>query len=94
MHVHLHQHGILHAKTVSVDDHFAMIGTANLDRRSLFLNYELALILYSSDVATTLCTVQQRYLEQSRCLERCSWQARPISQQLIEHTAKLLSPLL
>ena len=36
---------MLHAKAVIVDD-LAIIGSANMDMRSLFLNYEVALFLY------------------------------------------------
>jgi cardiolipin synthase len=35
--------GMLHAKAVLVDDKIAVVGSANFDMRSLFLNYEVAL---------------------------------------------------
>jgi len=54
IHIHLHQRGVLHAKSMSVDDAIAMVGTANFDLRSLYLNYELALFFYSNDIASTL----------------------------------------
>jgi cardiolipin synthase len=38
------QPGMLHAKAVIIDD-LCMIGSANMDMRSLFLNYEVALFL-------------------------------------------------
>ena len=38
-----YQPGMLHAKCVLVDQALAVIGSANLDMRSLFLNYEIAL---------------------------------------------------
>lgn len=38
----LHGPGVLHAKLVLVDGRRAMVGSANLDMRSLFLNYEVA----------------------------------------------------
>jgi cardiolipin synthase len=34
---------MLHAKTLLVDDELAVVGSANFDMRSLFLNYEIAL---------------------------------------------------
>jgi cardiolipin synthase len=37
---------MIHAKAVVVDDDLAFAGTANLDERSLFLNYELMVALY------------------------------------------------
>jgi cardiolipin synthase len=37
---------MLHAKVVVIDDQLALAGSANLDLRSLFLNYELMLAFY------------------------------------------------
>jgi len=42
---------MLHAKAVVIDDGLALSGTANLDSRSLFLNYELMVAFYAvSDI--------------------------------------------
>ena len=45
--VMLHAPVMLHAKIVLFDDQLAVIGSANMDMRSLFLNYELALFVWS-----------------------------------------------
>ncbi len=37
---------MVHAKAVVVDDELALVGSANLDARSLFLNYELMVAFY------------------------------------------------
>lgn len=39
--------GMVHAKLVLMDDELAVIGSANMDMRSLFLNYETAMMVYS-----------------------------------------------
>lgn len=38
--------GMIHAKVVVIDDELALAGTANLDERSLFLNYELMVAFF------------------------------------------------
>jgi len=39
--------GMMHAKSILVDNVFAVIGSANLDMRSLFLNFEISLFFTS-----------------------------------------------
>ncbi len=45
--VFLYDGGMLHAKATVMDDHLATIGTANVDSRSLFLNFECTTFFYS-----------------------------------------------
>jgi cardiolipin synthase len=40
---------MLHGKLIVVDDHLALAGSANLDSRSLFLNYELMVAFHDAD---------------------------------------------
>ena len=42
--------GLLHAKTLTIDRDLAIITTANVDRRSFELNFEVSLLVYDSDV--------------------------------------------
>jgi cardiolipin synthase len=52
--VHRYQPGMMHAKFVLVDQRFALFGSANIDARSLFLNYESTLIAYDAASVATL----------------------------------------
>jgi cardiolipin synthase len=48
--------GMLHAKAVLVDEDLAVVGSANFDLRSLYLDYEVALLLYGAAEARWLAT--------------------------------------
>jgi cardiolipin synthase len=43
---------MVHAKAVLVDDELALVGSANLDGRSLFLNYEMMIAFYDQPAVT------------------------------------------
>jgi cardiolipin synthase len=45
---------MLHAKTIVVDDTVAMVGTANLDNRSVRLNFEIAAAFYDAGIVAEL----------------------------------------
>jgi cardiolipin synthase len=94
--VHIHQHrvGLLHAKTMSVDDALAFVGSANFDVRSFFLNFELSLLLYGPDAAARLRAAQRQYLNESTVLAGSEWVRRPRSVRFAEDVASLFSPLM
>ena len=92
--LYLYQQGLLHSKTMTVDDAIALIGSSNFDIRSFALNFELNLVLYGSAVSDLLRVEQERYIEGSVELDRDEWQRRPVASKAMHNVAKLLSPLL
>ncbi len=92
--LHLYNAGLLHSKTMSIDNAVAFLGTSNFDIRSFALNFEVNLLLYDKDVTERLRAEQQEYIDHSVQLTREEWQERPIAQRTVQHVAKLLSPLL
>jgi cardiolipin synthase len=92
--IQLYRGGLLHTKSISVDRAMSMFGTVNLDMRSLWLNYEVALFIYQPEFAGALRELQQTYITQSVRLEPAAWAARPFRERLLENTLRLFSPLL
>ncbi len=92
--IQLYRGGLLHTKSISVDRAMSMFGTVNLDMRSLWLNYEVALFIYQPEFAAALRELQQTYIAQSVRLEPAAWAARPFRERLLENTLRLFSPLL
>lgn len=71
-----------------------MFGTVNLDMRSLWLNYEVALFVYDTEFASALRELQQRYMNDSDLLDPEAWSRRPFRQRFLENALRLASPLL
>lgn len=94
VHVYLHGPGVLHSKTLAVDDSFALIGSGNLDIRSFALNYELNLVLYGPKVTEQLRRHQAGYLAESELLNAEAWKQRRTLRRMLDRVANLLSPLL
>jgi cardiolipin synthase len=57
--------GLLHAKTLLVDRSWGLIGSANMDRRSLELNYENNLLFSEGQLAEQIHSHQTRWLSQA-----------------------------
>ena len=49
--VYLYKKGFIHAKTIVADSFLSVIGTANMDVRSLSLNFEINSVIYDVDIA-------------------------------------------
>ncbi|MFC4892906.1 phosphatidylserine/phosphatidylglycerophosphate/cardiolipin synthase family protein [Pseudofrancisella aestuarii] len=46
----LYNKSMLHSKIILIDDQVALIGSANLDYRSLFINYEISTLFYEKEL--------------------------------------------
>jgi cardiolipin synthase len=92
--IYLYQGGIIHAKTVTIDDDLAFLGTSNFDIRSFALDFELDLILYGRDEASQILAAQERYIYNSRKLCASDWGKHPLLKRTFYGIAKLFSPLL
>jgi len=88
--VFLYQPRMLHAKAILVDDTVAVVGSANMDMRSLLLNYEIALCIYSPDSIRELEVWMQQL--RSDCLIQKKREKSSLG--LIEGVGRLFAPLL
>ena len=86
--------GLLHTKSITVDGEQAMFGTANFDMRSLWLNYEVSLLVYDAGFVADLRMLQENYIDSSRPVMLVPWSKRPMGTRLIESAMRLMTPLL
>lgn len=84
----------MHAKALVVDNEFCLIGTANLDNRSLSLNYETSVAVYSTVFADAMKDVVHEEIECSTEITLAQWQQRPAARRLFENLALLMAPVL
>ncbi|MEE9212479.1 MAG: cardiolipin synthase [Phycisphaeraceae bacterium] len=92
--LYLHQKGLLHAKTITVDDAFALLGSSNMDIRSFYLNFELNVLMYGPQITQELRFAQTRYISEADELTADQWNRRPAAVRYLNSAAALLSPLL
>ncbi len=86
--------GLLHAKTMTVDHDLFMVGSANLDRRSLELNFEISMFGWCPEFASRLHFLQMSYLNDCQPVDSARWLNQPAPSRLLYNMAGLLSPLL
>ena len=90
----LYEHAMIHAKTATVDGHWSTVGTANIDRLSMFGNFEVNMQFMSTEFAQVMRTIFDNDLTTARRLELDQWVRRPLIQRAVEHLLKPLAPLL
>ncbi len=86
--------GLLHTKLITVDGAFCILGSVNMDMRSLWLNFEISLFIYDEGFTRRIDELAAGYLRQCRMLERRQWKRRPMLRQFVENVARLIGPLL
>jgi cardiolipin synthase len=92
--VYQYARGMMHAKILMTDGKWALVGSPNLDNRSLHLNFEAACMLYSPELVIALEQQFLRDLEDAHLLDPKTYAARPLPERLKENACRLFSPLL
>ncbi|RII42720.1 cardiolipin synthase [Galactobacter valiniphilus] len=86
--------GLLHSKTITVDGQLALVGSANMDRRSLELNYENNVVIASAAVTADVRARQQSYLDASSPVALEAVSAWSFPRRLVHNVVAMLAPLL
>lgn len=92
--LYLFTDGLVHAKTMTIDNDISFIGTSNIDMRSFSLNFEINMVLYGLDVTEKIRIEQNKFKDKSVKLTNEVWRNRSLLRRVFQAIAKLLSPLL
>lgn len=86
--------GMLHTKLVQIDDQMTLVGTANVDMRSFYLNLEMTLCVYDTEFAAQTSRLVDEYVANSEILDPEDWENRGPVLRWKENILRLASPLL
>lgn len=86
--------GLLHTKSVVIDDRHALIGTVNLDMRSLWLNFEVTLAVEDAEFTQNLARLQHAYQQNAIAIDAEAWTNRRLHKRFAEQFFYWFSPLL
>lgn len=92
--VHEYPLGLLHTKSITVDGRIALVGSANMDRRSLQLNFENNLLVDDPTVAAAVRQRQLKYLSASHPVASDAARAWPFHVRLVQDAVGMMAPLL
>jgi cardiolipin synthase len=84
---------VLHSKHLTIDDDIAVIGSSNMDIRSLELNQEVSLLIKSKKFVKDMRQVEAAYFRRSKRLKLDKWLKRPYGQKIVDNLARLTSGL-
>lgn len=92
--IYLYEAGMLHSKTMIIDDEFCTIGSTNFDFRSFEHNFEGNMFIYSQEINQQMIEIFNNDLSQSTRINSAKWRKRPIFDKALASLLRLLSPIL
>ena len=90
--IYEYKYGFIHSKEL-VSDEISIIGTINLDYKSLYFNYECANLSYKTGIEKKIKKEFENTLKESIFIDEEKFKKRSIIQKIEEKVAYFLSPL-
>ncbi|MFO7578076.1 MAG: cardiolipin synthase [Pelovirga sp.] len=92
--IYFHPPPFVHSKLLLIDDKYALVGSANIDPRSLRLNFEFNVEIFDHDAVSELIRHFDQSRERSRQISLEEVDSRSLTLRLRDSFFKLLSPYL
>ena len=90
----LFQPGMMHSKGMIVDDRIGLLGSANFDLRSLFVNFEIGVFVYSEPEVRAMRAWAQELIVHCKPLTAAKSARRRLLGNIAEDLSRLFAPLL
>jgi cardiolipin synthase len=84
------QHHMLHSKVMVVDDEWSIVGSCNLDARSLYINHEFLAVIHSPSLAKALNEIVEGEIACSTRISIKAYRGRSCWRRLIGRLAWML----
>jgi cardiolipin synthase len=81
------QGAVLHAKTMVVDERTSVIGSLNLDYRSIEYNCELSAVIRNAEFGRQMADLFEHDAEHARRVQLATWRKRPWRDRLVQWAA-------
>ncbi len=85
---------VLHTKFMVVDDEMSVMGSSNMDMRSMGLNYEISLLAFGGNMVGQLQVLAQKYRDASTALTAEQWRGRSLGERYLNSVFRLTSALM
>ena len=88
-HIYEIRDAVVHAKLAIVDDTWTMIGSSNLDRRSVVFNNEVDAVILGHDTAGQVEVLMKQYMAAARGVDLNKWEDRSLNERMKEWKARV-----
>lgn len=92
--IYLYKPGMLHAKSMVIDDDLVTAGSTNFDFRSFENNFECNLFIHDADINAKMRDIFYADMKDCVKLRKEEWKRRPKGHQFLESVFRLVSPIL
>jgi len=92
--IYEYRRGQQHAKVLTIDGEWALVGTPNFDARSVFLNFEVGVALYDAGLSEQLEAHFDADLPESLRIDSETWPQRRMWERIKENGCRMFSPIL
>jgi cardiolipin synthase len=91
--IYRYQPGFLHQKVWLIDDDVSLVGTANLDNRSMRLNFEVTMLLIDRDFSRQTEEMLQADFANSELASITDYTERSLPYRFLVRVSRLLAPV-
>ncbi len=92
--VYHYEKGFSHAKVIIIDDMYASVGSYNMDYRSAMVDFELSVLIASSDAVTTLIDDFEADKQDSILIDQERWDSRSLFNRVLESVMSYFTPII